>query len=49
MTPQERLRQVLATQARPLWTLPSSWWDEDVAVRMADWVKRNKPRRRVSS
>lgn len=44
MTPEERARQVRVTAGRELWTLPVSWWDEDVAVRMADWVKRNKPR-----
>lgn len=40
MTPEHILRQVRATEARPLRVLPSSWWDVDVAAAMADWVKR---------
>jgi hypothetical protein len=36
-------RQARETRNRPLWTVPASWWDPGVAVRMAEWIDRNVP------
>lgn len=43
LSTQELQRQIDATRNRPLHTLPASWWDEDVAVAMRDWITRFIP------
>lgn len=42
LTMAEVERQALVTKARPLWTLPASWRDPQVAENMADWIKQRK-------
>lgn len=43
LDPMQRQRQVDATRNRPLRTLPTSWWQQDVAEAMCDWITRFVP------
>jgi L-arabinose isomerase len=40
-------RQVEATRRRPLHVLPASWWDQDVAERISEWMQRHAHRRLI--
>lgn len=46
MTSAASLAQAAQTLTRDPWTLPESWWDADVTLAIAAWVKREKDMQR---